>query len=73
MAISPLFHALGAGRSSRVSDWLRALARLAHGERGGPGVGAIGMCFTGNFALTMMLEPSDAHAALPGIPGTHPR
>ena len=38
--------------------WLRALARLAHEECGGPGVGAIGMCFTGNFALTMMLEPA---------------
>ena len=36
----------------------RALARLAHQECCGPGVGAIGMCFTGNFALTMMLEPS---------------
>jgi dienelactone hydrolase len=34
------------------------LARLAHEACGGPGVGAIGMCFTGNFALTMMLEPS---------------
>ncbi len=34
------------------------LAELAHGECGGPGVGAIGMCFTGNFALTMMLDPS---------------
>ncbi|MDB6000346.1 MAG: dienelactone hydrolase [Rhizobacter sp.] len=29
-----------------------------HGECGGPGVGAIGMCFSGNFALSMMLEPS---------------
>jgi dienelactone hydrolase len=36
--------------------WLRALATQAHAECGGPGVGAIGMCFTGNFALTMMLE-----------------
>lgn len=35
-----------------------ALARLAHKECGGPGVGAIGMCFTGNFALTMMMEPA---------------
>ena len=41
---------------SPVTRWLRALAKLAHEERGGPGVGAIGMCFTGNFALTMMLE-----------------
>jgi dienelactone hydrolase len=41
-----------------VTQWLRALARLAHQECGGPGVGAIGMCFTGNFALSMMLEPA---------------
>ena len=48
----------GPNPSSPVTQWLRALARLAHGECGGPGVGAIGMCFTGNFALTMMLEPA---------------
>jgi dienelactone hydrolase len=47
-----------ANGSSPVTQWLRALARQAHAECGGPGVGAIGMCFTGNFALTMMLEPS---------------
>jgi len=52
------FRAFGAGVSSPVTDWLRALARQAHAECGGPGVGAIGMCFTGNFALSMMLEPS---------------
>ncbi|MEW6705698.1 MAG: dienelactone hydrolase family protein [Pseudomonadota bacterium] len=56
--VSAEFRAFGSGRSSPVTHWLRALARLAHGECGGPGVGAIGMCFTGNFALTMMLEPS---------------
>ncbi|MEM7408670.1 MAG: dienelactone hydrolase family protein [Myxococcota bacterium] len=52
------FHAFGSGKSSPVTDWLRALARRAHAECGGPGVGAIGMCFTGNFALTLMLEPA---------------
>ncbi|CAG1018052.1 hypothetical protein BURC_02776 [Burkholderiaceae bacterium] len=56
--VSAEFRALGANRSSPVTQWLRALARLAHRECGGPGVGAIGMCFTGNFALTMMLEPA---------------
>ncbi|HVL75043.1 MAG TPA: dienelactone hydrolase family protein [Noviherbaspirillum sp.] len=56
--ISAEFRALGGGQSSPVTQWLRALARLAHGECGGPGVGAVGMCFTGNFALTMMLEPA---------------
>lgn len=54
--VSAEFRALAANETSPVTQWLRALARLAHGECGGPGVGAIGMCFTGNFALTMMLE-----------------
>ncbi|MFK4508613.1 dienelactone hydrolase family protein [Bradyrhizobium daqingense] len=54
--VSAEFRALGGGASSPISNWLRALARLAHGESGGPGVGAIGMCFTGNFALNMMLD-----------------
>lgn len=58
MCVSAEFSALASGRSSRITGWLRALARLAHAERGGPGVGAIGMCFTGNFGLTMMLEPA---------------
>lgn len=56
--VSAEFRAFAGKRSSPVTLWLRALARSAHEECGGPGVGAIGMCFTGNFALTMMLEPS---------------
>src|SRR5262244_2530321 len=56
--VSAEFRALAANQSSPVTQWLRALARLAHHQCGGRGVGAIGMCFTGNFALTMMLEPS---------------
>jgi len=52
------FRAFAANKPVPVTRWLRALARLAHAECGGPGVGAIGMCFTGNFALTMMLEPA---------------
>ena len=56
--VSSEFRALGGNASSPVTKWLRALARQAHEEAGGPGVGAVGMCFTGNFALTMMLEPA---------------
>jgi len=56
--VSAEFRALAANQTSPVTLWLRALARLAHQQCGGPGVGAIGMCFTGNFALTMMLEPA---------------
>lgn len=56
--VSAEFRALASNQSSPVTRWLRSLARFAHDECGGTGVGAIGMCFTGNFALTMMLEPS---------------
>lgn len=52
------FRALAAGGERPIARWLRALARQAHAECGGPGVGAIGMCFTGNFALSMVLEPA---------------
>lgn len=45
-------------KSSPIVDWLRALARKVHPECGGKGVGALGMCFTGGFALAMMTEPS---------------
>lgn len=58
VCVSAEFRAMAANKTSPVTSWLRALAKLAHGECGGPGVGAIGMCFSGNFALTMMLEPS---------------
>jgi len=52
------FEAFAHGEPSPMATWLRQLAAHAHRECGGPGVGAIGMCFTGNFALRMMLEPS---------------
>jgi dienelactone hydrolase len=44
-------------RSSPITNWLRALCRDLHAECGGPGVGAIGMCLTGNFALSLMVDP----------------
>jgi dienelactone hydrolase len=52
------FTTFAIGRSSPVTDWLRALCRRVHGECGGPGVGAIGMCLTGGFALAMMVDPA---------------
>jgi len=56
--ISAEFRAFAANASSPVTQWLRALAAHAYPLCGGKGVGAIGMCFTGNFALAMMLEPA---------------
>src|SRR6185436_16261212 len=52
------FNVWATDKSSPIVDWLRALARKAHAECGGKGVGAVGMCFTGNFALAMMTEPA---------------
>jgi dienelactone hydrolase len=47
-----------ADRTSPVVGWLRALAASAYRECGGPGVGVVGMCFTGGIALATALEPS---------------
>ena len=52
------FRAFAGGQPSPMAAWLRALAAHAHVECGGPGVGAVGMCFTGGFALLMTLAPS---------------
>jgi len=52
------FNVWASDSSSPIVDWLRALAAQVHAECGGKGVGAVGMCFTGNFALAMMTEPS---------------
>ena len=73
------FSVLSTHGKSPAADWLRALARHAYAEQGGKGVGAIGMCFTGRFALSLMMdaemiapvlaEPSSSYSpSAPGIP-----
>lgn len=54
--ISREFHVLATNQASPITDYLRALCRKAHEECGGRGVGAIGMCLTGNFALSLMVD-----------------
>jgi dienelactone hydrolase len=54
--VSREFTILATGKSSPVVEWLRALARAEHERAGGPGVGVVGMCFTGGFALAMMAD-----------------
>lgn len=68
--VSAEFNAFAAGATSPATLWLRALARVAHARCGGPGVGAIGMCFTGNFALSMMLDAATLAPVLcqPSLP-----
>lgn len=43
-------------QTSPIISWLRALAADLHDSAGGPGVGAVGMCFSGGFALGMMVD-----------------
>jgi dienelactone hydrolase len=58
------FTKLATRETTPMADWLRSLARELHGELGGPGVGALGMCFTGGFALAMMVDESVAAPVL---------
>ena len=57
VCISREFSTLAVGKSSPVVTWLRALAHQEHARAGGPGVGVVGMCFTGGFALAMAVDP----------------
>ena len=54
--ISREFSVLALKKTSPVTVWLRALAAEEHKRCGGPGVGVVGMCFTGGFALAMMVD-----------------
>ncbi|MFD8983990.1 dienelactone hydrolase family protein [Streptomyces sp. NPDC059564] len=70
VCVSREFTLLATGRSSRVVGWLRALAAAEHERCGGPGVGAVGMCLTGGFALAMatderLLAPVLSQPSLP--------
>ena len=56
VCISKEFTSWALDRTSPVVAYLRALARALHVELGGPGVGAVGMCFSGGFALGMMVD-----------------
>jgi len=58
VCVSREFTKLATRQTSPVAGWLRSLARDLHAELGGPGVGALGMCFTGGFALAMMVDDS---------------
>ena len=56
VCVSREFTHLALNQTSPIIGFLRALARSLHLEVGGPGVGAIGMCFSGGFALGMMVD-----------------
>ena len=57
-------------RTSPVVTWLRALAADLHASVGGHGVGVVGMCFSGGFALGMMVDDATIAPVLsqPSLP-----
>lgn len=56
ICVSREFTTMALNKTSPIISWLRALAKYLHAEIGGKGVGAIGMCFSGGFALGMMVD-----------------
>jgi dienelactone hydrolase len=56
VCISREFTNMALNKTSPIISWLRALSRSLHHEVGGKGVGAVGMCFSGGFALGMMVD-----------------
>jgi dienelactone hydrolase len=56
VCIAKEFTTMALRQTSPIIGWLRALARSLHTEVGGRGVGAVGMCFSGGFALGMMVD-----------------
>jgi len=56
--ISREFRAFARRADRPVAEYVRAVARRLHDRVGGPGVGVIGMCFSGGFALATAVEPA---------------
>ncbi|MEM9725145.1 MAG: dienelactone hydrolase family protein [Pseudomonadota bacterium] len=52
------FHLFAKNASSPIAGWLKALCAHLKAERGAPGVAVIGMCLTGNFALSLVADAS---------------
>jgi dienelactone hydrolase len=77
--VSKEFATWARNKTSPATQWAKALARHEHERCGGPGVGVVGMCLTGNFALAMMVDPVVAAPVLsqPSLPfaisGAHKR
>lgn len=70
MCLRKEFHLLSGQRSSPITDWLRLLCREVKEASAVAGVGVIGMCLTGNFAITLIGDDSvlAAVASQPAMP-----
>ena len=70
MCLRKEFHLMSSGRSSPIADWIRLLCREVRDQSGVEGVGIIGMCLTGNFAIQLIGDDSvlAAVASQPAMP-----
>ncbi len=57
ICVSREIYAFAQKGGSPIVSWLRALGRKALDECDGPGIGVIGLCLTGNFAISLMASP----------------
>jgi dienelactone hydrolase len=58
LCVSAEFRAFATNAHRPITDYLRAVAADLAGRTPGPGVGVIGMCFTGGFALAVSVDSS---------------
>lgn len=58
MCMRKEFRILTSHQSSPIVDWLRALCRNLQSDHEDAKVGVIGMCLTGNFAISLMADNS---------------
>jgi dienelactone hydrolase len=70
MCLRKEFHLMSSDRSSPIADWIRLLCRRIKDDVGADGVGVIGMCLTGNFAIKLIGDESvlAAVASQPAMP-----
>lgn len=79
VCVSREFAVFAANGSSPIVDWLRALCVDFHKECGGSGIGVVGLCITGGFALSLTVgtggvvrAPVMSEPSLPfALPLTH--
>jgi dienelactone hydrolase len=70
MCVSSEFTVWATNKTSPITRYLRELAAFEHERCGGPGVGAVGMCATGGFALAMAVDDTVVAPVMsqPGLP-----
>jgi dienelactone hydrolase len=70
LCVAAEFRAFATNAHRPITDFIRALAADLHSRTPGRGVGVIGMCFTGGFALAAAIDDSVAASVLsqPAVP-----